>query len=120
MEAYMHDLAIELAGILAVIVAILHGILGETKVFSKASIEPAWAKRLIRLVWLSSAIAWAGGGFLLIAAPYLKSSDARYSIIAILVLVYGSAAVGNAWATRGRHIGWKLLTSVVILALAGI
>jgi hypothetical protein len=55
-----------------------------------------------------------------LAVPYFKSSDARYSIIAVLVLVYGSAAVGNAWATRGRHIGWKLLTSVAILALAGI
>jgi len=120
MENDMHDLAIELAGILAVIVAIMHGVLGETKVFSKARIEPAWAKRLIRLVWLSSSIAWAGGGVLLIGVPYFKSSDARYSIIAVLVLVYGSAAVGNAWATRGRHIGWKLLASIVILALAGI
>jgi len=120
MEEAMRDLSVEAAGVLAIAVAIAHGILGETRVFSKARIEPDWARRLVRVVWQSSAMAWAGGGLLLIALPFWKSDPARYWIIAVQVLVYGSAAIGNAWATRGRHIGWKLLTGVVVLVLAGI
>jgi hypothetical protein len=116
----MHDLAIQAAGILAIVVGIIHGVLGETKVFSKANIEPAWAKRMIRLVWLASAVSWVGGGLILLAMPFVTSNGVRAWIILVLVLVYVAAAVGNAWATRGRHIGWKLLTGVVVLALIGI
>jgi hypothetical protein len=116
----MHDLAIQAAGILAIVVGIIHGVLGETKVFSKANIEPAWAKRMIRLVWLASAVAWVGGGLILLAVPFLQPTGARIWIIAVLVLVYGAGAIGNAWATRGRHMGWKLLTGVVVFALIGI
>jgi hypothetical protein len=52
--------------------------------------------------------------------PFVTSNGVRAWIILVLVLVYVAAAVGNAWATRGRHIGWKLLTGVVVLALIGI
>ena len=36
----MRDLLVQLAGILALAVSIAHGVLGETKVFSRARIEP--------------------------------------------------------------------------------
>jgi hypothetical protein len=116
----MHDLAVELAGLIAIAVAIVHGILGETAVFAKSKIEPAWARTLLRLIWLSSAIAWAAGGVLLVATPSFHSPTARIWIIAIFTLVYSTAAACNAWATHGRHIGWKLLSAVVVLALAGL
>jgi hypothetical protein len=34
--------------------------------------------------------------------------------------MYGYAAVGNAIANRGRHIGWCLMGGVVALALIGL
>jgi phosphoglycerate dehydrogenase-like enzyme len=34
--------------------------------------------------------------------------------------VYGYGAVGNAVATRGRHVGWWLMGCVIALALAGL
>jgi hypothetical protein len=33
--------------------------------------------------------------------------------------VFASAALGNAWALRGRHIGWVAMSVVVALAIAG-
>jgi hypothetical protein len=116
----MRDLALQISGVLAALVAVAHGVLGETRIFARAQIEPAWAKRLLRAVWLCSAVAWFGGGVLLFAAPVMSSEPARRWIVAVLVMIYGAGAIGNAWATRGRHFGWIAMSAVVALALLGI
>ena len=38
----MRNLLVQLAGILALAVSVVHGVLSETKVFPKARIEPEW------------------------------------------------------------------------------
>jgi len=116
----MRDMAVELAGGLAILVAMAHGVLGETRVFARARIEPAWAKRLVYAVWQCSTVTWIAGGILLCAIPLMASDPARRWIIAVLVAVYAAAAIGNAWASRGRHFGWMLLSVVVALALCGL
>jgi len=78
----MRDLALQIAGVLAILVAIGHGV-------------P------------------------LIVAPTFGSQAARQWVIVVAVVVYAYAAVGNAVATRGRHIGWCVMTAVVALALMG-
>jgi hypothetical protein len=120
MEAPMRDVAVEMAGVLAILVAVTHGVLGETRVFARAEIEPPWAKRLVHAVWQCSTVAWLAGGILLCAIPLMSSDPARRWIIAVLVAVYASAAIGNAWASRGRHFGWMLLSAVIALALCGL
>lgn len=116
----MHDMTLQAAGSLAILIAIIHGALGELRVLSAAHIEGPGTRRLVRAVWLASTIDWIGVGLLLIAAPMLGSEAARQAIVAVAVLVYGYAAIGNAVATRGRHFGWVLLAAVVVLALAGV
>jgi hypothetical protein len=115
----MRDLAIQAAGGLAILAAVIHGVLGETKVFARARIEPARTRLLIRLVWQCGTAAWIGFGVLLIAVPSMASEPARLWIVGAAVVVYGLAAVGNAWAMRGRHFGWMVLTAVSVLALVG-
>lgn len=115
----MRDLAMQAAGLGGVAVATIHGVLGETKVFANAIIEPARTRLLLRLVWLSGTIAWAALGVLLALAPTMGSPQARMLILAAAVTTYGSAAVANAVATRGRHFGWMAMMIVVLLALAG-
>ena len=68
----MRDLLLQCAGILAIVVALIHGILGETKVFPRATIEPPRLRTLIRLVWQASTVAWIGCGVLLIATPWME------------------------------------------------
>jgi hypothetical protein len=116
----MSDLLVQAAGVLGIAVALLHGYLGETKVFAKARIEPEGARRLVRVVWHCSVVAWMAMGVLLILVPFLGSERARYCIIAASVATFGSAAIANAWATRGRHFGWAALAAVIGLALAGL
>ena len=106
------------AGILALAAAFLHGVLGETRVFARVRIDPERLRLLIRLVWHCSVVAWAALAVLLIAAPWMDSPMARSWIVGAAVIVFGSAAIANAWATRGRFFGWAVLTAVVGLAVA--
>jgi hypothetical protein len=116
----MRDLALQAAGMLAIIVALIHGAIAELQVFARAQIEPRQTRRLLRLIWQASTIDWIAIGILLIAAPWLGSPVARHAVIAVAVAVYGYAAVGNALAARGPHPGWILMLCVIALALAGI
>jgi hypothetical protein len=115
----MRDLAIWVAGALGIVAAVVHGVLGETHVFAGARIEPAWTRRLLRLIWQCGALAWLGVGVLLVAAPGLGPEAARAWIAVVGAAVYGFAAAANAWATGGRHFGRMVLAAATLLALAG-
>jgi hypothetical protein len=115
----MRDLLLQCSGLAAIAVALIHGVLGETKVFVRATIEPKHLRTLIRLVWQAGTVAWIGGGVLLIAAPQMASEPARHWIVVTFAGVFGFAAMANAWALRGRHFGWMALSAVVALAVAG-
>ena len=115
----MRDLLLQCAGVATIAVAVIHGILGETKVFTLARIEPEQLRTLIRLVWQASAVAWASTGVLLIAAPGMGSDLARHWIVITSACVLGFSAFGNAWATRGRHFGWMALAAAAAMAVAG-
>ena len=115
----MRDILLQAAGLGAIVVALIHGWLGEARIFARATIEPERLRILIRLVWQASTVAWIGGGVLLIAAPWMASDLARHWIIGTMAAVFGFGAAGNAIATRGRHYGWLALSAVVVLAVAG-
>jgi len=115
----MRDMLLQSAGAGAIVAALIHGWLGETRIFARAAIEPERLRTLIRLVWQASTVAWIGGGVLLIAAPWMDSTTARHWIVVTMALVFAFAAFGNALATRGRHYGWIALSAVVALAVAG-
>ncbi|WP_315723474.1 MULTISPECIES: hypothetical protein [unclassified Bradyrhizobium] len=115
----MRDMLLQCAGAGAIIVAVIHGILGETVVFARATISPGRLRILLRLVWQAGTVAWIGCGGLLIAAPWMGSEPARHWTVATAVVVFGFAAGANALATRARHVGWVMLAGVVVLAAAG-
>ncbi len=115
----MRDLLLHCSGLLAIAVSLLHGVLGETKVFARATIEPPRLRTLIHLVWHAGTVAWIGGGLLLFAAPWMASEPARHWIVVTLAAVFGFAAFANAFALRRPHIGSIAMGAVVLLAFAG-
>ena len=118
----MRDLLLQSAGVLAVVTAIAHGVIGETRVFAanpRITIEPVRVRRLLRLVWLAGTIAWIGGGVLLVAVPMMASDPARHWIVATMGAVFAAAALGNTLAHRGPHIGGVLMGAAVVLVAAG-
>jgi hypothetical protein len=115
----MRDILLQGAGVVAIAAAVIHGMLGEFKVFPRMTIEPQRLRMLLRLVWQASTVAWIGCGVLLVAAPWMASDQARHWIVVTLAFVFAFAALANAWATRGRHFGWLALSAVVVMAVAG-
>jgi hypothetical protein len=115
----MSNLLVQAAGVLGIAVALLHGYLGQTRLFAKLPNESSRA-RILWAIFHNSVVSWTAIGILLILVPTLGSERARYAIIAASVAIYGTAAIGNAWAMRGRHFGWAALSVVIGLAVAGI
>ncbi len=115
----MRDLLLQSAGVLAIAVSLIHGVLSETKVFAHITIEPPRFRTLVHVVWQAGTVAWICGGVLLLAAPSMSSEPARRWIVVVVAVMYATAVVANAWATRGRHFGWMLFSLVVALAVAG-
>ena len=115
----MRDLLLQAAGVVAILVSIAHGVLGETRVFARTTIQPPRMRQLLRLVWQAGTLAWIAGGVLLIAAPWMGSDSARHWIIMTLAVVFGFAAIANALATRTVHLGWIGMSAVVAMAVAG-
>src|SRR6201986_1269416 len=72
-EVPMRDLLLHAAGFIAILVSIVHGVLGETKVFARATIEPPRLRTLIRAVWQAGTVAWIGGGVLLLGGPWREA-----------------------------------------------
>jgi hypothetical protein len=115
----MRDLLLQCSGLAAIAVALIHGILGETRVFARATIEPPRLRTLIRLCWQIGTMGWICGGVLLIAAPSMTSTSARHWIVITMAAMYGFGMIGNAWVFHGRHFGWMALCAVIALAAAG-
>ena len=113
----MRDLLLQVAGLAAIVAALIHGVLGETKVFTRATIEPPRLRTLIRLVWQAGTVAWIGGGVLLIAAPWMASEPARHWIVATTAVVFAFAAVGNAYSVTVSPTGVAVRNAVLDDAL---
>jgi hypothetical protein len=72
-------------------------------------------RRLVPLLLHFSTISWFLGGFALIAAAIWFGQDARLTTGLFVGSLYVFGAVGNLWATRGRHPGWMLMAAALVL-----
>jgi hypothetical protein len=119
MEVPMRDILLQCSGVLAIAAAAIHGVLTETKIFPRMTIEPQSLRTLSRFVWQIPTVAWIAGGVLLIALPSIASDAARHWIVATFACVFAFSALSNAVGTRGKHFGWMVLGAVTALAVAG-
>jgi hypothetical protein len=56
----------------------------------------------------------------LIAAAQWFGRDARLATGLFVGSLYVFAALGNFWATRGRHPGWMLMAIALVLIALGV
>lgn len=119
---HWRDIVLALAGVVGGFVAIVHGVLvqrwmvkpiGERAVVGKRMAGST--RRMVPLLLHFSTAAWFLGGLALIAAAGWFGPGARLATALFVGGLYLYGAIGNLWATRGRHPGWMLM--VVALAL---
>lgn len=117
----LQDYALIAAGLVGSLTAIIHGVL--TQRFMVAPLDKIAAdnhvsgqiRRLNTALLHYSTASWLACGLALIAAALWFDESARL-VTALFVgghFLYG--AIGNAWATRGRHPGWMLMAIAIAL-----
>jgi hypothetical protein len=119
------DVALALAGIIGCGVAVVHGCLVQRLMVKPldALVVTTFSPSLRRLVpglLQFSTFNWFVGGLALIAAAISFESDAKLATGVLVGSSYLFGAVGNLWATRGRHPGWMLYALALVLIAFGV
>lgn len=124
---HWQDVALALAGVVGSLVAVVHGILVQrwmVRPFEASSVSgkrmSASITRMVPLLLHFSTISWFLGGLALVAAATWFGQGAKLATSLLVGALYMFGAVGNLWATRGRHPGWMLMGAALALILVGI
>ena len=121
------NVALGVAGVIGVVVALVHGVL-----IQRFAVRPIVAlavtdrrisspiRRLVPPLLQFSTFNWFLGGLALIAVAAGLAPGARLAIalLAGSSCLYG--ALGNLWATRGRHPGGYLYVAACVLIIYGV
>ncbi len=120
----MQHVALIVAGSIGICTAIIHGILTQrlmVRPIGRALVDQprvsASIRRIIAPLLHYSTYSWVVCGLGLIAAARVTDLSARAAIAVLVAAHYAAAALGNLWATRGRHPGWILMATAVALIL---
>lgn len=127
MSTNLQFLALVIAGAVAIVSAMLHGVIMqrqivaplETLMDSSGSLKGVRQALVAPLLHVST-MSWLVNGLALIAVALWFGHEARVLVGCLAGIQYLYAAGANMWATRGRHPGGYLLALVVVLILAGL
>lgn len=115
----MNDYLLYGAGVLGIMVALVHGHIGRTRLLPPLTGIPDVHRRVLGAVFQLSTLYWFAGGLLLVAVPILPGYLPRPFAVYAVAFLFISGAVGNFWATRGKHVGWVLLGLSSTMAVLG-
>ena len=119
------DAALIAAGILGGAVALFHGVVIHGLMVRpiESSLSPRTSnsvRRLVPVLLQFSTFNWFICGVALILAGMWLRGEARTATALLVGSSYAFAALGNFWATRGRHPGWLLYLLAVALIIFAI
>ena len=120
-----HDAALGMAGVIGSGVAVVHGVLTQRLMVGplvQLADRPVAApiRRIVPLLLQFSAFNWFVGGIALIVAANSFEQEARLATGLLVGSSYLFGALGNLWATRGRHLGWMLYAVALVLIVYGV
>lgn len=127
MASNLNDGALMAAGVVGIITAGLHGVIMQSHMIAplddvvrSATHIPRVTRRLIAPLLHVSTVAWFLCGLLLIWAGARATAEPRLVAASFGLASYGYAAVANFIAVRGVHPGWILMSTAVLLIVAGV
>lgn len=107
------------AGFVGVLVALAHGWLGHRFVLTPIEGLSRPLRRVNAAVFQLSTIYWLADAVGLIATTLWLPPSAQVLAGGLTTFVFGTAALGNLWAMRGRHVGGHLAGLVAGLSALG-
>jgi hypothetical protein len=127
MEMDMHAIALAAAGVIGSATALIHGVLVQrlmVRPYERLALAEgrigAPILRLVPLLLHFSTVAWFLGGLVLVAAALWLDEGGRIAAGIGVGSLFAYGAVGNFWGTRGRHPGWMLMTTALVLIAYGL
>jgi hypothetical protein len=120
-----HDVALGMAGVIGSGVAVVHGVLTQRlmigpfeQIADRRIAAPI--RKLVPLLLQFSTFNWFIGGLALLVAANVLEREARLVTGLLVGSSYLFGALGNLWATRGRHPGWMLYAVALVLIAYGV
>jgi hypothetical protein len=120
-----HDVALGTAGVIGSGVAVVHGVLTQRlmvgpfeQIADRRIATPI--RKLVPLLLQFSTFNWFIGGLALLVAANAFEQEARLVTGLLVGSSYLFGALGNLWATRGRHPGWMLYAVALVLIAYGV
>src|SRR4030095_12753812 len=119
--------ALAMAGVIGGVPAVIHGVLIQRLVvrpveasFLAEPRTPEAIRRLGPLLMPFSTFAWLIGALALVVAALWFAPQAGLVTGLLVGSLYLFGALGNFWATAGRHPGWMLMAAALVLIAVGI
>lgn len=112
------------ASVLAVLVGLVHSVLGERLIFRHQPTAGRWRhRRPFDILWatwhIASVMGWALAAVLWRIAATSEHFALREFLLLAIALAYGAGGLLVLVGTRGRHPGWVGLAGVAVLVLVG-
>lgn len=113
-----------LAAAVSVITALVHSLAGERRLIQpmlaarSGILENPLARQVVRLAWHWTSVLWLMVGAVLFAAAR-EDFDLPW-VMVVLGAGHLLAGLADGYITRGRHIGWPLITAIGALTLTAV
>lgn len=118
----MSDWCLYLAATLLIVTGLVHSVLGDRRLITPllsrrdGILASDFARFLIRFAWHLTSVTWAVLAVILVAIAHDPVTARWWASVAT-----GAAFTGIGFydliCTRGRHVGWPLLTGIGLAAL---
>lgn len=118
----MSDWLLYIAATLLIVTGIVHSLLGESRLIRpllssrEGILASELARFLIRFAWHLTSVSWVVLALILIHLVH-DAATARWWAAASTGVAFICAGLFDLIYTRGRHVGWPLLTGIGIAAL---
>ena len=120
-----HDVALAAAGVIGAGVAVFHGFLTQRLMVKPLTAPGAIqiappVRRIMAGLLQFSTFNWFVGGLALLVSVFVFQREARLATSLLVGSSYLFGALGNLWASRGRHPGWVLYGTALLLIVYGL
>ena len=111
------------AGVLAILIGLVHSTLGERYILIRLFRQPlpklfgddTFTKQTLRFVWHLTTLAWWGFAALLLLLHFDQFSETR--LLYVAAAVFGFTGLAAFVGSRGRHLSWLCFGAIAILIL---
>jgi hypothetical protein len=118
----MATICLVAAALTTLITAFTHSYFGEKRLIgplvasNDGVMSRLLAKQVIRFAWHLTSLLWIGQALILLRAA-IDEKFLDPTLIGAIGVLYVAVGLFDAVVTRGKHIGWPMLTAIGVLAL---